>query len=459
VADAAGRRLREDDEEEWSPCWPCAGGGFSMPDRPLIHDARATLTLDMADEPTTPELDWIDTCDQDIAEEAQDILRDVLHEISLGSKPILIPPLGTTLGGPRTPIGQEEPLTRHRERVANLLVARRVLRSAQYFQSNSAFIEDLRVGRFEVRAVETTVRQVHGLLVARLRGGTRPSSPALAPPKQLATPEPDPVASPPTPRSRTRREAVTATFWRLWHDPVGSKVIAGAILVLMTAVLGILTGPCKRAPVPSGSSYVDSLHTAQPPSDTTRNRVLVKSHEKPPRSVARPQPRSGGAASTAILSWTPPPYTALKIRGLRTHPVEFKLWGDSVIVDAMMEPGDSTSQRWSPTRVARPLMKFEVYSSHVVFHPGKIDEWLQEGQWVVAEKDRAVFVVPKNRIMWKNLRLCPTVSADGASRYPLVQGKLMRKGDARCWYFWLKIDGSGGIVKSGWANDDAPPAF
>jgi hypothetical protein len=52
--------------------------------------------------------------------------------------------------------------------------------------------------------------------------------------------------------------------------------------------------------------------------------------------------------------------------------------------------------------------------------------------------------------MFRNLRLIPSVGMAGAFRHPRVEGKWMRKGDAHGWYFRLRIDGTGAVVKKGW---------
>jgi hypothetical protein len=144
-----------------------------------------------------------------------------------------------------------------------------------------------------------------------------------------------------------------------------------------------------------------------------------------------------------------------------------------VIVDVVMDRGDSTSQKWATDRASTPLMKFEAHETRLEWHPAKrddwtqvgqwvmaeviADDWTQVGQWVVAEKDRAVFVIPKALIVGKNLRLCPRVNVDHATRYPVVHGKWIRKDDDRAWSFWLRIDKTGAIQKSEWVNREAQP--
>jgi hypothetical protein len=76
------------------------------------------------------------------------------------------------------------------------------------------------------------------------------------------------------------------------------------------------------------------------------------------------------------------------------------------------------------------------------------------GQWVVAEKDRAVFVAPKDRVLFKNLRVAVVVEVGPTVRCPPVTGKWVRKEDPRAWRFWLKIDNSGRVIKTGWLNTD-----
>ena len=145
------------------------------------------------------------------------------------------------------------------------------------------------------------------------------------------------------------------------------------------------------------------------------------------------------------------------MRTFRAHPVEFKLWGDSVIVDALMERGSTPDEQWPADRRARPRMTFEIHSDHLVFHPGIIDSFTQVGQWVVSEEDRAVFVVPKDRVMSANLRVVPTIAVKDSVRHPVVSGKWMRRHDTESWYFRLKVDGTGGVTKTGWWNSDSTP--
>ncbi len=232
----------------------------------------------------------------------------------------------------------------------------------------------------------------------------------------------------PTPDAGTERplpnRSPIAWFQALnvvWQLIIGLATIVGAV----AAVLAL--GPCKHTSVKPSA-----------PRDSVAGARRIESKIKTP--------------------WNRPPYAALKFKGLRSHPVEFTLYGDSVIVDVVMEQGDSTSQQWATDRPTTPLIKFEVHSKSLHWHPGVSDEWTQVGQWVVGEKDRAVFVVPKARIMGKNLRVCPNVSVGRATRYPLVQGKWIRKGDGRCWSFWLRIDKAGAIQKSGWVNSDDNPS-
>jgi len=137
-----------------------------------------------------PEFGWIADCDQDIAEEALDILMDVVREMQLAANPIRIPPMGTTVGGPRTPIGQEEQLRQHRERVANLLVRQRILGSARYFQNPGRYASERDREGFEIEAEEGPVREARTRLDARFAGRPcgAPVPPPQVPPPQVAEP-------------------------------------------------------------------------------------------------------------------------------------------------------------------------------------------------------------------------------------------------------------------------------
>ena len=241
-----------------------------------------------------------------------------------------------------------------------------------------------------------------------------------------------------------------------WFRALG--LVERAVLLacaIISAVVAVLTvGPCKPAQLVNRPAQLLTTMTG-PEGDSVGAGVP----ESPGASSGTRHPvagerRSGHSANRARTSrlqpWRPAPYAGLRIKGFRTHPVEFKLWGDSVIVDVLMEPGTTVSERWSSHTATRPLLKLEIYSGRLLPHADQTDGFIQEGQWVVAEKDRAVFVVPKDRILFKNLRISPCVGEGDSLRYPTVTGKWMRKGDTRSWYFWLKIDNSGAITKTGW---------
>jgi hypothetical protein len=249
------------------------------------------------------------------------------------------------------------------------------------------------------------------------------------------------LRSVPGPNPLEPRRSPVAWFKALsqaWQFLIGISTIIGTIVAVYAL------GPCKPLPVNDAPSTRDS--STVPPARTGHSAQADTHHVS---QVSPPTP---------VKSWSPTPYTALKIRGLRTHPVDFKLYGDSVIVDVVMEPGDSTHQRWPIGRPSRPVMKFEVHSTRL-YKPGRLDEWLQEGQWVVAEKDRAVFVVPKNRIMFRNLRLVPSIRLGSSSRDPRVEGKWIRREDPRAWRFLLRVDENAAVVKKKWEYTDLAPVF
>src|SRR5438105_2942759 len=139
----------------------------------------------MADEQTGPELDWIETCAGDIAEEARDILSEVLHEMDLLAGLVVIQPHGPT----RLPlqVGEGGELVHRRARVALMLVARGVLRSAKPYEPRGPYAGPEGV---LIEADETIVRRAHGLLDDRLRGRAHRATtsipaapPALTPPR------------------------------------------------------------------------------------------------------------------------------------------------------------------------------------------------------------------------------------------------------------------------------------
>jgi hypothetical protein len=150
-----------------------------------------------------------------------------------------------------------------------------------------------------------------------------------------------------------------------------------------------------------------------------------------------------------------PRYAALEIRGIRTHGLEFQLWGDSVVVDAAFERGDSISRSWPSEAASLPCICISAYSDFRVRQARPEEEWTQAGQWVTREKDRAIFVVARKRLLSRNVRFEPQVSMGGVPRYPLVEGKWTRKKDPRAWYFRLTIDRNGAVKKGDWLDADS----
>src|SRR5439155_23334523 len=108
----------------------------------LAPHHRATLPLAMADEPITPELDWIETCARDVAEEARDILSDVLREMDLVLDPQVISPYPRGTSDLKWSANYHEEMATIRTRVAEMLVKRHVLRSAQPFHERSPYVSD-----------------------------------------------------------------------------------------------------------------------------------------------------------------------------------------------------------------------------------------------------------------------------------------------------------------------------
>ena len=158
----------------------------------------------MTDEHSPPDLGWIETCTRDVAEEARDILEDVLREMDLVHNPQLISPYPHSTDDLKWR-GYHDRQAAIRMDVAEMMVKRGVLQSAQPFHERGPYVTDHERQGLRVQADEATVRQAHGLLQDRLRG--RPRSAAPAP----SAPTAHPPASPP-PRSslpKTMQDALS----------------------------------------------------------------------------------------------------------------------------------------------------------------------------------------------------------------------------------------------------------
>lgn len=197
---------------------------------------------------------WISTCSRDVARASMEFLGDVCEEFDMLHDPIIVSPYIHGMG-----IGQAENVRRARTAMANMLVKRSVLKSAEYFHERGSY-GDARAEGIRIVADEATVREAHRLLRERVFG-PRPAA-ALGPlPAPGPADHPMPVAptmtvsptitvnptfnvpiatvapvAPVAPASATVPDSIVHEVKKEWATlPV--KIIAGVLIALMTTWL------------------------------------------------------------------------------------------------------------------------------------------------------------------------------------------------------------------------------
>jgi hypothetical protein len=163
---------------------------------------------------------------------------------------------------------------------------------------------------------------------------------------------------------------------------------------------------------------------------------------------------TAGSGTLRHPGWSAPPYYALRFRKPRTDPIEFRLLGDSLVADAIFDRSDRTDQDWPVDGASTPLLRIGYHSTRLLFDRRLLSEALYVGQWINFEKDRAVFVLPKDSVIFRNLRLTPEVEYGGVHRLPWIAGRWIPKKGPSAWQFRLEFGKDGSVVKRAWVNDD-----
>src|SRR2546428_3873320 len=112
---------------------------------------------------------WINAIDLALARETLDVLDDIVQELDLLAKPLVISPYVPNMG-----IGQEDNVREWKMRILRMLEGREVIRRAEYHHERGG-----RPGIW-IDADEEIVRRTHGLLRDRIHGRA-PASASAAP--------------------------------------------------------------------------------------------------------------------------------------------------------------------------------------------------------------------------------------------------------------------------------------
>jgi hypothetical protein len=216
--------------------------------------------------------------------------------------------------------------------------------------------------------------------------------------------------------------------------------VLGALVVAWLGINGVKSMSTENNVRPP----VSSPNVSVPP-DTVATRISARTDQQRQRTVLPP--------------WTPPPYIRLRVTEPRTHPLEFKLFGDSVVVDGLYEQGTSPEEQWPTDVASTPMLTIAIHTASLLRDPRFIEEHTYAGQWVTFERDRAIFVVPKNGTVGRNLRLRPSVRYGTVIKRPRVVGKWIRKTTPGVWECFLEVRKDGGFKKTRWHNSDFVPAI
>ncbi len=230
--------------------------------------------------------------------------------------------------------------------------------------------------------------------------------------------------------------------WNWWRDHVLAGVVTAGMLALISALWAFTVGPCQQEKPQPESVFAPRLSAAV--AETTKNESLGASLPAPVSWRAAPKTKSEAMPATA--PWEPPPYAHLRIRDPRTHPLEFKLYGDSIVVDGLFEQGARSIEQWPDGAATTPTLSVQSYD----YHGRLAAHRTYTGQWVTFERDRAVFVVPRDTLLSWNLRVAPGVRHGAEAKRPRVVGKWTVKKVPGVWDFRLEVDRSGKVVKRGW---------
>lgn len=397
------------------------------------------------------EFPWIESMGEEAAREALHILRDIASEMdSRGSgRPVRIDGYSHDTP-PSPPIGSDEYWVQRRTDAANDLVKRGVLKRVRAeYVGGSPYVDQADIGHWLwIEPNEATVRRALAILERRLRPRTVSAEPRAGsvPPTRTTIPSGLPQTS--TAKLRETQERGLRS-WEWWRDNVIGGGLGGVFTWITIALLGAIwaftLGPCKRSSEPVATTAPSLPDTA-----TVQGKSLY--HETEGNNVAVSPARRRDAVRPA--TWAPHPYHRLRIREARTHALEFKLYGDSIITDALLEQGAKATEQWPTNESSVPMLSIESYDYYMRLRI----KHTYRGEWITFEHDRAIFMLPKDSTLAWNLRVDPLISTKGESREPRVQGKWTSKKRPGVWSFRIQAEKDGSLTRRGWA-DARPHAF
>jgi hypothetical protein len=190
----------------------------------------------------TSRFPWTRTIQEGIAREALHILQEVIHEFDLGKTGRIRIEGFAHDTPPSIPIGSDDAWRRSRTEVAEMLVSRGVLRSADATYFGGPYVADTDRGYWVfVEADEQMVREAHGELEDRFE-------PKPAPPQRVPTWEslPQNVRSAlPTPQPATPEKVEKPIrvppefkegFFKGAGEHAGKWVMGGVLLIIVAAI-------------------------------------------------------------------------------------------------------------------------------------------------------------------------------------------------------------------------------
>ena len=239
---------------------------------------------------------------------------------------------------------------------------------------------------------------------------------------------------------------------RLKHRAENNRLIAGIIICLL--VLGGAASAIKNWRVIAQLFSPDPNAAVGSPATVLRRRAVgAPTNSESSSAVApnhpihkpdlRPEPTAARAPGESA------PYALLRVPVHGEDALAFALFGsDSVICEASFSEGANAGNRWSLEGGSTPLVEVRRFATHLTT-VDQIDDFVQRGQWVSSSKDTAIFVLPRDRLLDKDLRISLLVQIGTAQRHVNARGSFASK-DESGWDVRLRLDRRGHIQQGDW---------